>query len=155
MPNTRRAREDNEEEEEIGVNKKRQKQREDESPNNGNSTSSSSSSNENKNENQEDEQKEDDGDLSNPNRPNEPRTPTLEEYTRHQITHYPSQPWCPICVKNAAVNNTHKKTNLTREAETFSLDYIFMSKKPEGTEILHPILVIKAKNSGGGYGLNQ
>ena len=31
-----------------------------------------------------------------------PKTPSLEDYTKHQITHYPYQAWCPICVKNAA-----------------------------------------------------
>ena len=41
----------------------------------------------------------------------------------------------------------------TREAETFSMDYMFMTKKPEGTELLYPILVIKAKKSGGIWAL--
>ena len=126
MPNIRRAREDNEEEnekEEVGVNKRRRKQEDEEIKNESIGSSSS-------NEPIPEQNKEDlnEGELNNPNRPNEPRTPTLEEYTWHQITHYPSMPWCPTCVKNAAVNNTHKKTNRIREAETFSLDYMFMSK---------------------------
>ena len=28
-----------------------------------------------------------------------PNTPSIEEYSKHQITHYPYQAWCPICVK--------------------------------------------------------
>ena len=44
-----------------------------------------------------------------------PKTPSLEEYTKHQITHYPFQEWCPICVKNAAKNKPHKKVTNVRE----------------------------------------
>ena len=33
-----------------------------------------------------------------------PNTPNVEDYIKHQITHYPFQAWCPICVKNAAQN---------------------------------------------------
>ena len=73
-----------------------------------------------------------------------PKTPSLEEYTKHQITHYPFQEWCPICVKNAAKNKPHKKTNNQRETEVFSLDYMYMNSKPNSEEIAHPILVIKA-----------
>ena len=38
-----------------------------------------------------------------------PNTPSVDEYIKHQVTHYPFKAWCPICVKNAAQNNPHKK----------------------------------------------
>ena len=41
-----------------------------------------------------------------------PNTPSVEEYMKHQVTHYPFKAWCPICVKNAAQNNHHKKSTL-------------------------------------------
>ena len=56
-----------------------------------------------------------------------PKTPSLEEYTKHQITHHPFKEWCPICVKNAAKNKPHKKITNVRETEVFSLDYMYMT----------------------------
>ena len=38
-----------------------------------------------------------------------PNTPSIAEYMKHQVTHYPFQDWCPICVKNTAKNKPHKK----------------------------------------------
>ena len=76
-----------------------------------------------------------------------PKTPSLEEYTKHQITHYPYQAWCPICVKNAAQNAPHKKIQHMRQTEIFSLDYMYMTSKPTSEELAHPILVIKARIS--------
>ena len=40
-----------------------------------------------------------------------------------------------------------------RHTETFSMDYMYMSKKPSQEELLHPILVVKAKISGGIWAL--
>ena len=59
-----------------------------------------------------------------------PNTPSIADYIKHQITHYPYKDWCPICVKNAAKNKPHKKVTNQREAETFSLDYMYMTSKP-------------------------
>ena len=28
-----------------------------------------------------------------------PNTPSIADYLKHQVTHYPFQDWCPICVK--------------------------------------------------------
>ena len=39
------------------------------------------------------------------NHPPAPYVPTKQEWIEHQITHVPYKSWCPICVKNAAVNN--------------------------------------------------
>ena len=33
------------------------------------------------------------------------------------MTHYPTGPWCPICIKNVAQNNRHRKANHQRETE--------------------------------------
>ena len=72
---------------------------------------------------------------------------------KHQVTHYPFQDWCPICVKNAAKNKPHKKVTNIRECEVFSLDYMYMTSKPTTEELAHPILVIKARVSGGVWAL--
>ena len=54
-------------------------------------------------------------------------TPSLEEYTKHQITHYPFQAWCPICVNNAAAqNNPHKKVQHIRQTEMFSIRRLYV-----------------------------
>ena len=50
-----------------------------------------------------------------------PNTPSIAEWKQHQVTHYPFQEWCPICVKNAAKNKPHKKVTNVRETEIFSL----------------------------------
>ena len=50
-----------------------------------------------------------------------PNTPSVEEYLRHQVTHYPFKAWCPICVKNAAQNNPHKKVKHMRQSEIFGM----------------------------------
>ena len=44
----------------------------------------------------------------NPKSPTIPEYPSKEEYIKHQITHIPFQNWCPVCVKNAAVNIPHR-----------------------------------------------
>ena len=82
-----------------------------------------------------------------------PNTPSLEEYTKHQITHYPFQARCPICIKNAAQNNPHKKVQHMRQTESFSIDYMYMTAKPTKEEVAHPILVIKARISEGVWAL--
>ena len=82
-----------------------------------------------------------------------PNTPSIAEYLKHQVTHYPFQDWCPICVKNAAKNKPHKKVTNIRESEVFSLDYMYMTSKPTTEELAHPILVIKARVSGGVWAL--
>ena len=82
-----------------------------------------------------------------------PNTPTVEEYMKHQITHYPFKSWCPICVKNAAQNNPHKSVSHVRQTEVFGIDYMYMTSKPTKEEIAHPILVIKGRISGGVWAL--
>ena len=53
-------------------------------------------------ENQEDSENEEE--IVIPESERIPNTPTVEEYMKHQVTHYPFKAWCPICVKNAAQN---------------------------------------------------
>ena len=50
-----------------------------------------------------------------------PNTPSVEDYIKHQVTHYPFKAWCPICVKNAAQNNPHKKIKHARQTEVFGM----------------------------------
>ena len=69
----------------------------------------------------------------------DPGQPTAEELETHNVTHLPHRAWCPICVKNAAQNNPHKKVIHVRETEMFGMDYMYMSSKPTGEEIAHPI----------------
>ena len=47
-----------------------------------------------------------------PPHPPAPDAPSRDEWLKHQITHVPFKAWCPICVKNAAINNPHKLTHL-------------------------------------------
>ena len=56
-------------------------------------------------------------------------------------------------MQNAAQNNPHKKVQHNRQAEMFSIDYMYMTAKPTKEEIAHPILVIKARISGGVWAL--
>ena len=93
------------------------------------------------------------GIMINPSEPNQPSIPTVEEYIKHQITHYPTKPWCPICVKNSAQNKPHKITDHQRESETISMDYMYMTSKPADQEKAHPILVLKSKIAGGVWSL--
>ena len=94
-----------------------------------------------------------DGNIEIPRDPTIPHTLTVEEYIRHKITHYPFKAWCPICVKNAAQNKPHYKSNHEREVESISMDYMFMTDKPTNIDAVHPILVIKARISGGVWAL--
>ena len=98
-------------------------------------------------------QKDDETEIDIPESGSVPKTPSLEEYTKHQVTHYPFKEWCPICVKNAAKNKPHKKVTNIRETEIFNMDYMYMTSKPTQDEIAHPILVIKARISGGVWAL--
>ena len=38
-----------------------------------------------------------------PHQPSIPQEPSVDEYLKHQINHFPFKPWCPICMKNQAV----------------------------------------------------
>ena len=63
--------------------------------------------------------------------PNEipvPPAPTSEEWIKHQITHMPYKPWCPIRVKNAATNIPHRMAHHSRGVAMFSMDYMFMTQ---------------------------
>lgn len=82
-------------------------------------------------------------------------TPTVEEYLKHKSTHYRFKAWCPICVKNAAQNKPHYKNKHEMEAESISMDYMFLTEGPTAAEITHPILVIKAKISGRFLGITS
>ena len=59
----------------------------------------------------------------------------------------------PNMCENAAQNNPHKKVKHVRQTEIFSMDYMYMTSKPNAEEIAHPILVIKARISGGVWAL--
>ena len=104
---------------------------------------------ENENENKEEEDEE----YRIQNHPPAPYVPTKQEWIEHQITHVPYKSWCPICVKNAAVNNPHKLTHHFRGVAMFCMDYMYMTKKPDEEQIMHPILVVKEKISGGTWSL--
>ena len=108
-----------------------------------------------KNENQgiENQNEQEDEEYRNPNHPTAPSAPTKEEWIEHQITHVPYKSWCPICVKNAAVNNPHKLTHHFRGVAQFCMEYMYMTKKPDEEQIMHPILVIKERVSGGTWAL--
>ena len=82
-----------------------------------------------------------------------PPVPTKEEWTEHQITHIPFKPWCDICVKNAAMNNPHKMSHHSRNTAMFCMDYMYMTKKPDEEQMMHPILVMKERISGGTWAL--
>ena len=79
--------------------------------------------------------KDDETEIDIPESRSVPKTPSLEEYTKHQVTHYPFREWCPICVKNAAKNKPHKKVTNIRETEIFNMDYMYMTSKPTQDEI--------------------
>ena len=89
----------------------------------------------------------------NPKGPTTPPSPTTAEWISHQITHMPYKPWCPICVKNAATNIPHRMTHHSRGVAMFSMDYMFMTQKPNEEDLMYPILVIKEKISNGVWAL--
>ena len=78
-----------------------------------------------------------------------PTAPTAEEWRDHQITHAPFNPWCDICVKNAAMNNPHKMKHHSRTSAVFCMNYMHMTKKPNEEQIMHPILVVKERVTDG------
>ena len=88
-------------------------------------------------------------DSITPPSPSIPQAPSKEEWIQHQITHLPYKSWCPICVKNAAINRPHKKVNNQRSCAHFSMDYMYKTEKPDEEDLMHPILVIKERMSGG------
>ena len=92
----------------------------------------------NENQNEDDEQE-----FVEPQHPPIPVAPTREEWLKHQVTHMPFKSWCPICIKNAEANNPHKLTHHFRGVAMFCMDYMYMTKKPDEEQLMHPILVIK------------
>ena len=38
-----------------------------------------------------------------------PREPSAEEIERHELTHYPAEPWCEVCVRAKANDVAHRK----------------------------------------------
>ena len=95
----------------------------------------------------------DDGDIVQPPEPNVPPIPSVEEYIEHSFTHYPTKVWCPVCIKNSAQNHPHRKLDHVRQTEVISGDYMYMMKQPDDEQLVHPILVLKAKISGGVWAL--
>ena len=95
----------------------------------------------------------DDGDIVQPQEPTVPPIPSVEEYIKHSITHYPTKPWCPVCIKNSAQNNPHRSIHHVRQTELISGDYMYMMKQPDDEQLMHPILVLKARISGGVWAL--
>ena len=63
-------------------------------------------------------------DSISPPEPSIPQAPSKEEWIQHQITHIPFKNWCPICVRNAAMNKPHKRINHSRSCAHFSMDYM-------------------------------
>ena len=95
---------------------------------------------------------EDDGYIS-PTNPPILKAPSKEEWIKHHITHVPFKAWHPICVKNAAMNNPHKLTHHFRGIAMFCMDYMYMTKKPDEEQVMHPRLVTKERISGGIWAL--
>ena len=80
----------------------------------------------------------------------QPVAPSVEEWVRHQLTHIPFKGWCPICIQAKAKNPAHKKNvRVERKLPVVSMDYMFMSKKPDNDQLMYPILVMKDRKSGG------
>ena len=40
-----------------------------------------------------------------------PREPSAEEIERHELTHYPAEPWCEICVQAKANDLAHRRVD--------------------------------------------
>ena len=82
-----------------------------------------------------------------------PQSPTQAEWIEHQVTHIPYKAWCPICVKNAAMNNPHKTVYHSRNVAMFCMDYMFMNEKPNEEDRMYPILVVKERITNGIWAL--
>lgn len=55
----------------------------------------------------------------------DPRKPTVEEVTEHELTHIPYRNWCPICVKSKGKDLDHRKSvEEERGVSEYALDYI-------------------------------
>ena len=85
----------------------------------------------------------------------QPSSPTADEWIQHQLTHLPFRSWCPICIQAKGKNPPHRKRKgrEKKSMPTISIDYMFMNRKPNDEELMHPILVIKDDRSGGIWAL--
>ena len=47
----------------------------------------------------------------------DPGKPTEEEIERHNKTHVPARPWCPVCVEAKGIEDPHCKADPDRVHE--------------------------------------
>ena len=59
----------------------------------------------------------------------EPRGPSDDERRRHEVTHVPYAPWCPICVESRAIDARHSSTVQPLEGTELQVqaDYMFFT----------------------------
>ena len=55
----------------------------------------------------------------------DPGNPTTEERNRHNVTHMPYKPWCPVCVEAKGRDDPHRRHKAGNEGEvpTIGVDY--------------------------------
>ena len=71
-----------------------------------------------------------------------PKEPTAAQRARHDCTHLPYEPWCPICVSGKRGNSHHRPSHEALRAIPFVVaDYAFL--RNEMDEDLATVLVIK------------
>eukprot|EP00971_Amphidinium_carterae_P161436 3201019-Amphidinium_carterae.1 len=58
-----------------------------------------------------------------------PKEPTAEEIKEHNITHFPSQPWCEHCTLGRGVDRAHERTGnaAVKEPPMVQVDFMFMT----------------------------
>ena len=78
-----------------------------------------------------------------------PVSPTPEELQRHNVTHSPFAPWCPICVKAEAPDVPHRQLPVPEETDVpvVETDCSFLATATKG-DALVPMLIADQKRRG-------
>ena len=79
----------------------------------------------------------------------DPGCPTVEERERHNKTHVPARPWCPVCVEAKGIEDPHYKAGKDREYEMplISIDYKSFGQSAPGEGEKGTALIIKDRDT--------
>ena len=69
--------------------------------------------------------------VRKPARMSDPREPSEEERTEHEMTHLPYRSWCKHCVGGRGKDAPHKRQDAQGELHEMHLDYGFVGEEGE------------------------
>ena len=84
----------------------------------------------------------------------DPGKPTEEERERHNKTHLPFRPWCPVCVEAKGTEDPHRRASPDRvhEVPQISMDYKSFRQSTPGEEDKGTAIVFKDRDTKTIYG---